>query len=127
MTRAKRQAGVHLIGRDLMYALAQAEFLVLVRKNLLPPPLRRKQRELRQTIRSGGLDDSDSVPTIGYHDGMRGYQEAVRYVYTLFDEPMDSSALEPPAMPTHMSMALGRRVTSMEHYVSSLWIACWET
>lgn len=58
---------------------------------------------------------------------MRGYQEAVRYVYTLFDEPMDSSALEPPAMPTHMSMALGRRVTSMEHYVSSLWIACWET
>lgn len=86
-----------------MYALAQAEYLFLVRKNLLPPPLRKKLRELRQTIRSGGLDDSGSVPTIGYHDGIQGYQEAVRYVYGLFNEPMDSSA---------------------EDHVSSLWTAC---
>ena len=124
VTRAKRPAGVHLIGRDLMYALAHAEYLIFVRKNLLPLPLRKKLSKLRQATRSGGLDDSDSVPTIGYHDGIRGYQEAVRYVYALFNEPMDSSALEPPAMPTHMSMALGRRVTSTEDYVSSVWTAC---
>lgn len=94
------------------------------RANLLPLPLRKELSQLRQTTRSGGLHNSDSVPTIGYHDRIRGYRGAVRYVYALFNEPMDSSALEPPAMLTHMSMALRRRVTSTEDYVSSVWTAC---
>ena len=97
-----------------------------MRKNFLPLRLRRKLSALRQKSRSGSLDDSDSMPTIGYHDGMKGYQEAVRYVYDLFNQPMDISALEPPPMPPHISSALGRRVMSTEDYVSSLWTLCLE-
>ena len=124
--RAKRPDGVHLVGRDLMYALAHAEYLVFMRKNSLPLRLRSKLSKLRQKSRSGGLDDSDSIPTIGYVDGIAGYQEAVRYVYDLFNQPMDPSALEPPPMPPHISSALGRRVTSTEDYASSLWTLCLE-
>lgn len=62
MTRAKRPAAVHLIGRDLIYALAHAEYLIFVRNNLLPLPLCKKLSRLRRTTRRGGLDGSDSVP-----------------------------------------------------------------
>ena len=108
-TNAKRPDNVHLIGRDLMYALAHAEYLIFMRKSSLPVGLRKKLSKLREARRSGGLDDSHLVPTIGYHEGIQGYKDAVRYVYNLFNEPMDSSALEPPPMPPHLSVALRRR------------------
>ena len=125
-TRAKRPKNVHLIGRDLMYALAHAEYLVFMRKDSLSLDLRRKLSRLRERKRSGGLDDSDSVPTIGYHDGIKGYQEAVHYMYSLFNEPMDNMALEPPPLSLHISVALGRKITSTEDYVESLWTLCLE-
>lgn len=125
-TNAKRPDNVHLIGRDLMYALAHAEYLIFMRKRSLPVGLRKKLSKLREARRSGGLDDSDPEPTIGYHEGIQGYQDAVRYVYNLFNEPMDSSALEPPPMPPHLSVALGRTTASTEDYVESLWTLCLE-
>ena len=57
----------------------------------------------------------------GYREGIAGYQEAVRYVHGPFNENVDPSALEPPPMQTHHSIALGRRTASTEDYVGSLW------
>ena len=124
--KAQRPSNVHLIGRDLMFALAHAEYLVFMRKDCLPPRLQRQLGKLRQTKRSGGLDDTYAIPTIGYRDGLVGYQEAVRYTYALFDQSVDSAALEPPPMPSHFSFALRRRTESTEDYVAALWNVCLE-
>ena len=123
-TQAKRPSNVHLIGRDLMYALAHAEYLIFMRKDALRPSLRKRLGSLRETRRSGGLDEQDSAPAVGYREGTAGYQDAVRYVYGLFNETIDTSALEPPTLPSHMSFALGRQTESTEDYVGSLWTLC---
>lgn len=123
--KAKRPPKVQLIGRDLMYALAHEEYLIFMRKNVLDPDLRKLLGKIRETKRSGGLEaPQDSVLTIGYQAGIQGYQEAVRYVYALFNEPLDDTAVNPPPMAPHDSVALGRRTTSTEDYVSSLWTLC---
>ena len=124
--KGQRPPNVHLIGRDLMYALAHAEYLVFMRKECLPPSLKAQLGRIRQTKRSGGMDELDGVPTIGFKTGIEGYQEAVRYIYALFDQPIDQTALEPPPMPSHYSFALGRDIESTEDYVSSLWTVCLE-
>ena len=120
----QRPPNVHLVGRDLMYALAHAEYLIFMRKDCLPPNLRTQLGKLRQTKRSGGMDELDGISTIGYQSGIEGYQEAVRYIYALFDQPIDQTALEPPPMPSHYSFALGRDIESTEDYVASLWTVC---
>lgn len=122
----KRQPKTHLIGRDLMYALAHAEYLVFVRRDTLPENLRDKLGMLREPKRSGGLRVIDTVRTIGYKDGFEGYQEAVRYIYDLLDIELDHIALHPPEMVLPLSSVLGRRPTSVEDYVGSLWTLCLE-
>ena len=72
-TRARRQPKTHLIGRDLMYALAHAEYLIFMRKDVLKPNLRGRLGSLRDTRRSGGLVDQDPVPMVGYREGIAGY------------------------------------------------------
>lgn len=124
--KAKRPMGVHLIGRDLMYALAHAEYLVFMRKNVLPVDLCKKLGMLRQAERSGGLGVDDSVHTIGYSEGLSGYQEAVRHCYALFNETLDPVALEPPQIPLFRSSVLGRQPRSTDDYVGSLWTLCLE-
>ena len=124
--KAQRPPKVHLIGRDLLYALAHAEYLLFIRKDCLPPNLSAQLGKLRQTKRSRGMDELDGFPTIGYKKGLEGYQEAVRYIYALFDETVDQRALNPPSMPLHYSFALGRDVESTEDYVASLWTVCLE-
>ena len=119
--KARRQPNVHLIGRDLMYALAHAEYLVFIRKNALHGRLRGRLGVLRDVKRSGGLDPSQSTPTVGYEDGFAGYQEAVRHIYALFNETMDPEALHPPEIPLPASHALGYRPSTTEEYVGSLW------
>ena len=119
--KAKRPPSVHLIGRDLMYALAHAEYLVFIRKNALPPSLRNKLGILRDAKRSGGLDPSQLRTTIGYKEGLAGYQEAVRYIYALFNETMNAEALCPPEIPLPASRALGYRPSTTEEYVGNLW------
>lgn len=122
--KAKRPQGVHLIGRDLLYALAHAEYLVFLRKHLLPIHLRKRLGMLRKADRSGGLDADGSVHTIGYTEGLSGYQEAVRHIYALFNENVDHAALAPPRIPLPQSSALGRRPQSTEDYIESLWTLC---
>ena len=119
--KAKRPPNVHLIGRDLMYALAHAEYLVFIRKNALSSKLRDKLGVLRDAKRSGGLHPSQSNPTIGYQGGLAGYQEAVRHIYALFEEPVDSAALNPPEIPLPASRALGYRPSTTQEYVGNLW------
>ena len=124
---ALRPPNVHLIGRDLIFALAHAEYLVFMRKNSLPPYLRNKLGLLRETKRSGGLDSG--IPekhTIGYHNGIEGYQEAVRHVYAIFGESMEEAALNPSLPELPSSIALGRQPRSTEDYVASLWTTCLE-
>lgn len=119
--KAKRQPNVHLIGRDLMYALAHAEYLVFIRKNTLHARLRDRLGVLREVKRSGGLEPSQSTPTIGYEGGFEGYQVAVRHVYALFNETIDPAALHPPEIPLPASRTLGYRPSTTEEYVGSLW------
>lgn len=119
--KAKRPPNVHLIGRDLMYALAHAEYLVFIRKNALHTSLRNRLGVLRDVKRSGGLDPSQSTPTVGYEGGFAGYQEAVRHIYALFNETIDPAALHPPEIPLPASRALGYRPSTTEEYVGSLW------
>ncbi|KAL2038624.1 hypothetical protein N7G274_008672 [Stereocaulon virgatum] len=123
-TKAKRPSNIHLIGRDLLYALAHAEYLIFMRKDALRPNLRKRLGSLREAKRSGGLDEQEPVPTIGYREGIAGYQDAVRYIYGLFNENVDAWALEPPALPSHMSFALNRQTKSTGDYVGSLWTLC---
>lgn len=104
-TQAKRPSIVQLISRDLMFALAHTEYLILMRKDALRPGLRKRLGSLRETRRSGGMDEQDSVPAVGYREGTAGYQDAVRYAYGLFNETIDTSALEPPALPSHVFRA----------------------
>ncbi|KAL9100495.1 MAG: hypothetical protein Q9163_004134 [Psora crenata] len=124
--KAQRPPNVHLIGRDTMFALAHAEYLVFMRKDSLEPRLRKQLGKLRESKRSGGLDNADATPTIGYKEGLAGYQEAVRYVYGLLDQPICATALEPPPMPSHYSVALGRSIDSTEDYIAALWTVCLE-
>lgn len=124
--KAKRPQGVHLIGRDLVYAIAHAEYLVFMRKKALPVHLYKKLGLLRKAERSGGLEADESTRTIGYKEGLLGYQEAVRHIYALFDESMDPAALSPPQISLPHSSALGRRPHSTEDYVGSLWTLCLE-
>lgn len=124
--KAKRPVGVHLIGRDLMYALAHAEYLIFMRKNALPVQLHKKLGMIRQAERSGGLEANDSIHTIGYRNGLPGYQEAVRHCYALFNEAVDPVALEPPEVPAFKSAVLGRQVRSTKDYVENLWTLCLE-
>ena len=124
---ALRPPNIHLIGRDLMFALAHAEYLVFMRKNSLPPYLYDQLGRLRETKRSGGLDSK--IPehgTIGYRRGLPGYQEAVRHVYAIFGEPVDYAALSPSLGELPCSAALGRQPDSTEDYVASLWTLCLE-
>ena len=122
----KRQQKAHLVGRDLMYALAHAEYLVFVRRDSLPETLRDKLGMLREPKRSGGLHVMDSVRTIGYKEGFEGYQEAVKYIYDLFNIEIDYIALHPPEIALPLSSVLGRRPASVEDYVGSLWTLCLE-
>ena len=121
-----RPLNIHLVGRDLMYALAHAEYLVFMRKDRLPQNLQKRLGKLRETKRSGGLDDTDAVPMIGHQKGITGYQQAVRYIYELFAEMLDPAALSPQLTLLHHSVALGRRIESSEDYVGSLWNICLE-
>jgi hypothetical protein len=122
--RAKRPVGVHLIGRDLMYALCHAEYLVFMNKTKLPLRLQRNLGTLREMKRSGGSDGGGSSSAVGFAGGIAGYQDAVKYVYALFSEPMDAQALTPDMEPPPYSATLQARPESSIDYVDKLWTVC---
>jgi hypothetical protein len=121
--RCERPSGVHLIGRDLMYALCHAEYLVFMAQETLPKEQRDKLGMLRLMKRSGGTQTGAEVPTVGYHGGLRGFSEAIDYIYQLFDQPRD----DPNEIgflvstPPKYSNALSKSPESITEYVEALW------
>ena len=123
--RCERAAGVHLIGRDLMYALCHAEYLVFMSQGRLAPTYQKKLPLLRLMRRSGAgkIPDDPDHCTIGFRPGYGGYKEAVEHVYAMFGyaypevTALNFHGTEPPAF----SFALKKSPQSIEQYVSELW------
>ncbi|KAJ2989691.1 hypothetical protein NUW58_g3339 [Xylaria curta] len=115
-----RAPGVHLVGRDLMYALCHAEYLVFMSQRALDEETRSKLVRLRLGSRTGaGVKEHGR--TVGYLPGLEGYREAAAYVYSIFDIPVDEEALNFSCPPPSFSTALGKAPTSIDEYVSELW------
>jgi len=119
-----RAPGVHLIGRDLMYALCHAEYLVFMSQRALDEGTRSKLGRLRLGSRTGAdisVAGQDPDHTVGYRPGLEGYREAATYVYAIFDIPVEEEALNFSHPPPAFSIALGKSPTSIDEYVSELW------
>lgn len=126
--KCSRAPNITLIGRDLMYALCHIEYLVFMGQGRLPHDLQKKLSSLRLMSRSGAsrADEPESVQPIGWSNGLTGYAEAVRYIYTIFDEQLDQQAItfsaEPdPLRPLPYSAALSTTPVSDAAYVAELW------
>ncbi|KAI0454235.1 hypothetical protein F5B21DRAFT_245692 [Xylaria acuta] len=116
-----RAPGVHLIGRDLMYALCHAEYLVFVSQKALDEETRSKLGQLRLGSRTGASVEKGLDHTIGYLPGLEGYREAATYVYSVFDIPVEEEALNFSHPPPSFSVALGKSPVSIDEYASELW------
>jgi hypothetical protein len=119
-----RAPGVHLIGRDLMYALCHAEYLVFMSQRALDEEARLKLSQLRLGHRTGAGVSSlgnEPVRTVGYRPGLDGYREAAKYVYSMFDIPVEEEALNFHHPPPAFSTALAKSPASIDEYASDLW------
>ncbi|KAJ2906358.1 hypothetical protein MKZ38_002074 [Zalerion maritima] len=119
-----RAPGVHLIGRDLMFALCIAEYLVFISQGRLSRGIREQIGKLRLMRRSGAGDgegQEDRAGTIGYLPGIEGYKEAVEHVYSIFDIPVERAAVEFTVQPPAHSFALKKAPAGIEEYVGDLW------
>ncbi|KAI0466079.1 hypothetical protein F4859DRAFT_337165 [Xylaria cf. heliscus] len=116
-----RAPGVHLIGRDLMYALCHAEYLVFMSQRALDEKTRSKLSRLRLGRRTGASVEEGIEHTVGYLPGLEGYREAASYVYSIFGIPVEEEALNFSHPPPSFSIALGKTPVSVEEYTSELW------
>src|SRR5947207_11434856 len=57
---------------------------------------------------------------------MDGYQDVVRYVYKLFDQPVDKNALNPTSDPPKTSVILDPCPDTIEEYFAQLWTYCFQ-
>lgn len=123
--QCERAPGVHLIGRDLMYALCHAEYLVFMGQSRLSRDLQVKLGTLRLMNRSGASPTgTEETKTIGFTAGFEGYKEAVEYIYAIFDTEVDRSALNfEGTSPPRYSTALSKAPSSIDEYVAELWEA----
>jgi hypothetical protein len=121
-----RAPGIHLLGHSLMSALWHAEYLVFMQRHLLDPDLARMVGTLRSS-KTTGMDIERGARQIGNRPGLEGYQEAVRYVYRLFNEPIDSNALVPTSTPPTTSEVVPVCPKTIEEYVAALWDHCMST
>lgn len=121
--KCSRAPNVHHIGRDLMYALCHAEYLVFMGQGRLPPATRAQLGTLRLMSNSGaGNDGPSDGRTIGFRAGIDGYREAVEHVYAIFEIEVDQSALDfSKAEPPRYSSALSKSPDSIDQYVSEVW------
>lgn len=125
--QCQRAPGVHLIGRDLMYALCHAEYLVFMAQGRLQQSMQHKLGSLRLMTRSGAAPTGAEEPmTVGFKPGFEGYKEAVEYVYAIFDAEIDVLALEfGGTTPPRYSAALSKAPSTIDEYVADLWdISC---
>lgn len=116
-----RTANVHLIGRDLMFALCHAEYIVFMAQGRLPSEIRDKLGALRLMRRSGAAATGGGSETIGYRPGFDGYKEAVEHVYAIFKIAVDDSAISFTTAPPNFSYALSKSPASIDEYVAELW------
>ncbi|KAI3320737.1 hypothetical protein HD806DRAFT_506040 [Xylariaceae sp. AK1471] len=116
-----RPPGIHLIGRDLMYALCHAEYLVFMSQRALDEETRSKLGRLRLGSRTGASVEKGLDHTIGYLPGLEGYREAAKYVYSIFDIPVEEEALNFSHPPPSFSITLSKSPASIDEYVSELW------
>ncbi|KEF52691.1 uncharacterized protein A1O9_11108 [Exophiala aquamarina CBS 119918] len=121
----KRMAEYHLINKSIIDALWHAEYLVFMRMGHLPDNLKKFAGTLRSR-RGTGLDLDSKHRQIGAKPGLQGYQEAVRYVYRLFNERVDQNALVPNSQPPKRSCILSPCPTSIDEYFAQLWEYCFE-
>ncbi|KAK4206172.1 hypothetical protein QBC37DRAFT_357225 [Rhypophila decipiens] len=123
-----RAPGMHLIGRDLMFALCHAEYLVFMSAGRLRPETMAKFGSLR-LIRRSGAGGSAARETVGYgRPGLEGYREAVEHVYAMFGLPVDRAAVEfgdsdllPPKSSFALSTGGSSPAKTIEEYVGQLW------
>ncbi|KAM7193064.1 hypothetical protein V8F20_008580 [Naviculisporaceae sp. PSN 640] len=123
-----RAPGVHLIGRDLMFALCHAEYLVFMAVGRLRPETVAKLGKLRLIRRSGAGGSADQE-TVGYgRPGLEGYREAVEHVYSMFGLPVDRAAVEfgdseilPPKSSFALSASGASPAKTIEEYAGQLW------
>ncbi|KAJ9161022.1 hypothetical protein NKR19_g2725 [Coniochaeta hoffmannii] len=121
----RRAPGVHLIGRDLMFALCHAEYLVFMAAGRLRPETAAKFGRLRLERRSGAGPGTDpGADTVGYgRPGLEGYRQAVEHVYAMFDLPVDRAAVvfDEATTPPSFSFALSGEPASIDEYAGQLW------
>lgn len=118
-----RAQDTNLLGRELLYALCHAEYLVFMGQARLPMSTQLQLGRLRSMRRSGaGYDGSQQTEAIGFAPGLEGFKEAVEHIYAIFDEEVDASTSEfgDTVLPAY-SVALSKKPSSMKEYVSDLW------
>jgi hypothetical protein len=115
----------NLLGYGVIDALWHAEYLVFMRQGSLPDDLKKLAGKIRSP-RGTGLDLDRSQQQIGAKPGMQGYRETVQYIYELFDEPVDQSALYPTSEPPKQSVVLDPCPDTIEEYFAQLWDYCFE-
>ena len=118
--KCDRAPKTHLIGRDLMYALCHAEYLLFMHRGQLPTPLQNQVGILRSESKSGAGGFGTST-TIGFQGGKAGYQEAVQWVYDIFDLPAEESALNPQATPPSTTRVAAGGPATIDDYITALW------
>lgn len=118
-----RAPGVHLLARSVMSALWHAEYLVFMRREELSGELRKYIGTLRGQ-RWTGADIPKETLQVGGRPGLLGYQDAVQYIYRLFDQQVDAIALTPTANPPKQSLVLDPCPQTIEEYVGKLWELC---
>lgn len=130
-----RAPGAHLIGRDLMFALCHAEYIVFMAQGQLSPETRSKLGTLRLMTRSGAATttakqssagDKVEHEAVGYaNTGYAGYRDAVEHVYAIFGLSsceIDQSALQfRGVQPPRFSYALDGSPDTIDEYVAELW------
>lgn len=113
----------NLMAPNLIAALWHAEYLVFMRQASLPEDLKKAVAKLR-TPRGTGLDLDRNTQQIGAKRGIAGYQEVVRYIYFLLDQPVDEGALWPKSKPPRTSCILEPCPDAIEEYFGQLWDHC---
>lgn len=123
--RCERIEGVNLIGRDVMMALMQTEYLLFELRDRLPPHLKQEWTRLR-SVKYSGAPQNHVEPPVGFaRPGKEGYQDAIRFVYKIFGfDNAEPSALEPEGPPPKLSQAINFAARDVDDYVGRLWDLC---
>jgi hypothetical protein len=77
-------------------------------------------------LRYSGLILRTDSQQIGSRPGLGGYQDAVRYVYKLFNQPVDQNALNAASKPPKTSVILDPCPDTIEEYFAQLWTYCFQ-